>query len=92
LAQFGVAAVYVTASGEVGVTSPGEFSLLPVKAAWWVRDRKTARSVVTALGERRPANLDQATTAILAAAKRLDVTLSAHRVVVAQAQAAMAPI
>jgi hypothetical protein len=34
LAQFGVAAVYVTASGEVGTTSPGEFSLLPVKAAW----------------------------------------------------------
>jgi hypothetical protein len=58
-----------------------------VAAAWWTKDTPTAHAVVRAAGA--PSSLETATAEILAAAKRIDATLSEHSVVVARAQAAL---
>ena len=68
----GLDCVYITPTGEVGVTSPAEFSRLPVEAAWWTRNRRTAQEVVTAINRAGPRDLDQATAEVLAAARRVD--------------------
>jgi hypothetical protein len=60
LVQFGVAAVYATHDGEVGIASPAELNRTPAAEVWWSKDRRTAQAVVSAIGQRRPADLDQA--------------------------------
>lgn len=45
--------------------------------------------VVRAIGQQWPADVEQATAEVLAAAKRVDATLSCHSVVVVRAQAAV---
>jgi hypothetical protein len=88
LAQFGVAAIFVTRScvgrdlARVG----------PVAAAWWARDRATADQILMALGEQHPATIEGAIREILAAAARLDITLSNHATVLARAKAAVAEL
>jgi hypothetical protein len=84
LAQFGLSCVYVTPAGEVGVTSPAGLARALAAAAWWTKDRATAHLVVQAIGQHRPADVEQATAEILAAAKRVGAALSCHSVVVAQ--------
>jgi hypothetical protein len=92
LTQFGVTAVYVTVAGGIGAASPAELSRAPVAAAWWARDRRTALAVINAIGQHHPRDIEEATAMILAAAKRLEVSLSCHSNVVARAQAAMAEL
>ncbi len=88
LHEFGLACVYVTPAGRIGVTRDLA-DVGAIAAAWWAKDAAAAHAVVRAIGEQAPASVEAATAEILAAAKRLDAVLSTHDVVVTRAQAAI---
>ena len=90
LAQFGLGAIAVSSSGEIQVLPGKDLARMDaVAACWWVQDLATAHQVARAIGEHVPASLEAATAEILAAAKRIDVVLSEHAVVVDRAQIAV---
>lgn len=88
LQEFGLACICIAPDGRTGVTRDLAH-VGAVAAAWWAKDAATAHAVVRAIGEHVPASLEAATAEILAAAKRIEVVLSEHSVVVARAQGAV---
>jgi hypothetical protein len=76
-------------TSSIGIASSAGLSRMPAAAAWWARDRRTAQAVVSAIGQRRPVDLEHATNEILAAAKRTEVALSCHSAAMARAQSAV---
>jgi hypothetical protein len=91
LLQFGVAAVFITSTGKIGVAR-NLSRACPIVSAWWVQDRATAEQILVAVGEHPPSSVDGATRAVRAAAERLGVGLSEHATVMARAKAATAKL
>ena len=75
LVQFGVAAIYVTSAGKLGVGRDLSRAA-PLAAAWWVRDRRSAEQILAAVGQEHPESVEETTTVVLAAAARIGTTLS----------------
>ena len=89
LHEFGLACIYVTPAGRIGVTRDLA-DAGAIAAALWTKDAATAHAVVRAIGAlRSPASVEAATAEVLAAAKRVDAVLSEHAVVVARARDAL---
>jgi hypothetical protein len=88
LARFGVAAIYLTSSGKLGV-GRNLARAGPIAAAWCgsAIDVPTSRS---SIGEQQqPATVEEAARAVLAAAARLGAVLSEHSAVMARAKTAL---
>jgi hypothetical protein len=90
LSGFNLGCIAVSSTGEIQVVDSNHLARVgTVAAIWWTQNLAAAHQVTRAVGEQRPGSVEAAVAELCAAARRLNVTLSPHDVVLARARAAL---